>query len=194
MDPKHCSRCNTLKPLAEFTLSTDRNGARRPNSWCKVCCATYAAEKRRAAGIPTREQGWKAQSPDGLKTCQNCKVDKPLEQFYKRTNGLYGVSTICKQCYKPRKAGYIKTYRMECLIHYSQDPPFCACCGETTYEFLCIDHINGGGAQHAQEIGRGKIYRWLINNSFPIGFRVLCHNCNLSLGYYGYCPHQHNSD
>jgi hypothetical protein len=53
-----------------------------------------------------------------------------------------------------------------------------------------MDHINGGGSKHAQQIGRGKIYRWLILNDFPEGFRVLCHNCNLSLGYYGYCPHQ----
>ena len=30
---------------------------------------------------------------------------------------------------------------------------------------------------------------WLINERFPEGFRVLCHNCNQAIGYYGECPH-----
>jgi hypothetical protein len=30
----------------------------------------------------------------------------------------------------------------------------------------------------------------LIKNNFPDGFQVLCHNCNMSIGLYGYCPHQ----
>lgn len=30
---------------------------------------------------------------------------------------------------------------------------------------------------------------WLIHNRFPEGFRVLCFNCNNSLGMHGYCPH-----
>jgi hypothetical protein len=33
------------------------------------------------------------------------------------------------------------------------------------------------------------MYAYLIRNNFPEGYRVLCHNCNQSLGYFGYCPH-----
>ena len=67
----------------------------------------------------------------------------------------------------------------------------CECCGETQYEFLCIDHINGDGSEHRKEIGGGsRIYWWLIKNNFPEGFRVLCYNCNMSYGFYNYCPHQ----
>jgi hypothetical protein len=29
----------------------------------------------------------------------------------------------------------------------------------------------------------------LARNGFPDGYRVLCHNCNMALGQYGYCPH-----
>lgn len=74
--------------------------------------------------------------------------------------------------------------------------PVCVCCAETTIQFLAIDHINGDGAEHrkqlrAQGIGVGAgFYRWLRDNGFPEGFRVLCHNCNSAYGFYGYCPHQ----
>jgi hypothetical protein len=33
----------------------------------------------------------------------------------------------------------------------------------------------------------------LRQNSYPTGYRVLCHNCNFALGHYGYCPHKHPS-
>jgi hypothetical protein len=67
----------------------------------------------------------------------------------------------------------------------------CACCGEHRYEFLAIDHINGGGNKHRKEVtGLGaRFYAWLQREGFPDGFRVLCHNCNMSYGFFGYCPH-----
>lgn len=80
--------------------------------------------------------------------------------------------------------------RTICLKYYGGDPPKCACCGETIFEFLGIDHINGGGQTHKKEIKRLVIYRWLILNNFPKGYRVLCHNCNLARGFYGECPHE----
>jgi len=78
------------------------------------------------------------------------------------------------------------TLRKEVLEHYGGK---CACCGETKYEFLSIDHINGGGSKHRKEIN-GMICPWLKNNNFPDGFQVLCYNCNQAKGIYGYCPHQ----
>jgi len=77
--------------------------------------------------------------------------------------------------------------RDKALTHYGGK---CVCCGETTQEFLSIDHINGGGNKHRQEIGIGQIYRWLEKNNYPTDFQVLCYNCNLSIGFNGYCPHQ----
>lgn len=80
--------------------------------------------------------------------------------------------------------------RMECLIAYSSKNPFCACCGESTYEFLSIDHINNDGSRHRKEMGSRQIYSWLIKNNFPSGFQILCHNCNMAKGFYGKCPHR----
>jgi len=65
----------------------------------------------------------------------------------------------------------------------------CVCCDETRREFLAIDHVNGGGAEHRREVN-GQVYAWLEKNGYPAGFRILCHNCNMSRGIYGFCPHE----
>lgn len=81
--------------------------------------------------------------------------------------------------------------RKAVLAAYSGASPRCECCGEHREEFLTIDHINGGGAKQRREGKRGiAFYVWLIKSNFPDGFRVLCMNCNFSLGMRGYCPHQ----
>lgn len=80
--------------------------------------------------------------------------------------------------------------RWRVLSHYGGR---CACCGEDKYEFLAIDHINGGGTQHRAKEKISNLDRWLINNNFPEGFRILCHNCNMAIGLYGYCPHTSES-
>lgn len=74
----------------------------------------------------------------------------------------------------------------------------CAGCTEIRAEFLAIDHTNGDGAAHRREIcgqnklfGGTRIYGWLKKRGFPKDrFRLLCHNCNLARGFYGYCPHE----
>jgi len=74
------------------------------------------------------------------------------------------------------------------ITHYGG---LCECCGEHRVEFLCIDHTEGGGNKHRKEVSSGTpMYKWIIKNNFPNIFRVLCHNCNMSLGAYGYCPHK----
>ena len=81
-----------------------------------------------------------------------------------------------------------KELRNIVLNHYGG---VCDCCGESNYEFLALDHINGGGGKHAKEVGGGsKMIRWIIKNNYPPIFRVLCHNCNMALGSYGFCPHE----
>ena len=72
------------------------------------------------------------------------------------------------------------------FAHYGKQ---CACCGETHWEFLTIDHVHGDGAAHRRQIGRARLYRWLRKNRFPEGFRTLCMNCNFAVGRVGYCPH-----
>jgi len=103
------------------------------------------------------------------------------------------------------RARYMATHRDDILRHdelrrrlnraividwYSNGGRRCACCSESRSEFLTIDHLNNDGNKHRRQISRENIYGWLIRNDFPSGFRVLCLNCNWSLGVRGYCPHQ----
>ena len=66
----------------------------------------------------------------------------------------------------------------------------CSCCGEDIFEFLCLDHVNGGGRKERQIMSTYQIARKVINEGFPDTYQVLCHNCNQSKGWYGECPHQ----
>ena len=71
----------------------------------------------------------------------------------------------------------------------------CACCGESGFEFLSLDHINGGGNIHKKAVGNNlSIYRQLIKEGFPDGFQVLCMNCNWAKGIYGTCPHKKETE
>jgi predicted HNH restriction endonuclease len=80
-------------------------------------------------------------------------------------------------------------YKEAVLLHYGSK---CACCDDTHIQFLDLDHINGDGGKHRIVIFKKylSIWHWLVIHNFPEGFRVLCSNCNGSLGRFGYCPHQ----
>lgn len=74
----------------------------------------------------------------------------------------------------------IKDWRLkkkyEVFNHYGLK---CLCCGESDFDKLTIDHINGGGKKHRKILGGGdRLYHWLIKNDFPKHFQTLCMNCN----------------
>lgn len=85
--------------------------------------------------------------------------------------------------YRKSLREYSKRLREEILNQYGNK---CVCCGEDKKQFLAIDHINGGGNEHRRNI-KTNIYKWLKINNFPSGFQILCHNCNMARGFYGYC-------
>ncbi len=78
----------------------------------------------------------------------------------------------------------------------------CAICGETHIECLTIDHSFNDGAEWRRSFLDKKsnrdrtgnhgqsFYHFLRANNFPkdLGLRVLCWNCNCSIGLYGYSP------
>lgn len=114
------------------------------------------------------------------------------KKFHEKHKKMENIQSI--EYYKTHPEQYAKSgrkYRMKIkfniLSHYGGE---CACCGETRWEFLTIDHINGNGTEHRKVVGQGtKFYRWLIKNNFPSDYQVLCMNCNWALGKWGYCPH-----
>lgn len=94
---------------------------------------------------------------------------------------------------KPKGSGLTskertRQMRLRVLNHYGHGNPKCVCCGESHFQFLALDHIEGGGNEHRKSI-RGPICWWIEKNNYPDGFQILCHNCNQAKGYYGECPH-----
>jgi hypothetical protein len=85
---------------------------------------------------------------------------------------------------------YYRKLRHDAIMAYGGYKCACPGCNHTEPEFLGIDHIAGGGSKHRKEIGHHNFYWWLKHNNYPQGFRVLCHNCNLAKGLYGFCPHE----
>lgn len=150
-----------------------------------------------------------------VRTCFACGVEQPQAEFYKNTSARLNGGSVCRSCKRRRDAAYrdrnrvtiradrrawhaanrerslahskkyARKIREAVLAAYGGK---CACCGEVAYEFLTIDHINGGGRKHRSEVGF-NICRVLHREGFPPGYRVLCWNCNCALGRYGRCPH-----
>lgn len=144
---------------------------------------------------------------DGVKkTCSRCRKRKLMEEFWVDQDRYDGRKNSCIECEKvagdrldaareakglpKRSTEFARKSKIIVLQHYSGGKMKCDCCDESLIEFLTIDHIDGGGTKHRVKVGHGNMYRWLIRNKFPDGYRVLCMNCNFSYGKYGYCPHK----
>lgn len=125
--------------------------------------------------------------------CPRCKDDLPITAFGPNKQRVSGRNSYCVPCARLSGKDVRFRQRLKALQHYSGPVPKCACCGESNLEFLCFDHINGGGRKHIATIPSRNLGKWLAANEYPDGFRVLCHNCNMSLGFHGYCPHTSQS-
>lgn len=135
-------------------------------------------------------------------------MEKDSSEFYLCNRNKDKLQHECHICNLARRAADRKKCKDAGILNYSQrtqrrlkllllqkysgQNPYCACCNENKVEFLSIDHIDGGGRQHKIKLKKSgtSFYNWLRKNNFPKGFRVLCHNCNQSLGTLGYCPHK----
>jgi hypothetical protein len=150
---------------------------------------------------------------DGKRQCNECRHQKD-EAFRKRradriSNGICQTcgrekvvpgTTRCARClersnrrsslWDGRKESKRRiAFALKSAVFAAYGGARCACCGEDTFEFLSIDHINGGGTRHLKEIS-GGLYYWLREHGYPQGFQVLCFNCNFGKARNkGVCPH-----
>lgn len=88
---------------------------------------------------------------------------------------------------------YADRLKREVLTYYGNGHLVCVCCGESTYQFLTLDHINNDGAKDRRMIRRSghNIYRYLRKMKYPSGFQTLCFNCNSGKEINnGLCPHK----
>lgn len=193
---KQCSRCKKVYP------DTPKNFPPK-GSVCRPCQRAYNKKWREEhrERIAARGKKYYEEHREQVAT-QKRKYREEHQEQIKAQQRVY------QRAYRKEHQEQIRAYRkkhlqrgheyqkahrrqlrLEVLNHYAPDGLRCTCCGEDHVEFLCIDHINGGGGQHRKSI-KGSLYSWLKKRGFPKGFRVLCLNCNGSLGHYGYCPHK----
>lgn len=172
-----CLQCGQQPPVTGLTKcqecrDTERGVYKRLKSKgvCPRCCTNPRVPGRTLCGSCRHKDQIRARQPG---QCTKCGA----------TNG--NGKRHCNSCLA-RVRGRNDVIRKQVLDHYGNA---CACCGESTYEFLQIDHIANNGAEHRRTIGKG-IYGWLIRNNYPPGFQILCANCNLAKAHYGHCPHQ----
>lgn len=65
----------------------------------------------------------------------------------------------------------------------------CRCCGESTQEFLTIDHVRNDGAQERKIVVGLPFYRKIQRQGYPNRYQLLCYNCNIAKSRFGRCPH-----
>lgn len=143
---------------------------------------------------------WRKRNPDkvraiGLRYRQN--HPERIRERNRRQNidrRLSGAWTNYYEANKEKLNIYRKKWnsdlRAECFSAYGAK---CVCCGEACPEFLTVDHTEGGGTKERRLLGRSGIsfYYHLKKEGWPQdGYRLLCMNCNFSLGRCGYCPHK----
>lgn len=94
----------------------------------------------------------------------------------------------CSHCRDKTKAA---RNRIKWVAFQAYGGAACSCCGEKTFEFLTLDHINNDGGGRYRKIGGARLYAVLSRKGFPAGFRVLCFNCNSGRHIAGgTCPHE----
>lgn len=193
---KKCTWCGSSKPIAFFHFSEKKKAF---HSQCRPC-QNYVRLARRNGTMP---HSIRAKAGIGiLRRCGQCELWKEEKEFYKHKD--YKRQGVCQRCFKAsRKTFYEENnkeirakeslarwiLRLEIIAGYGG---VCECCGESSPEFLTIDHVGGGGRADRNLSGGPKsVYKRLKKLGFPKnGFRLLCYNCNCSIGAKGYCPHQ----
>lgn len=149
----------------------------------------WEAENRKRPEVITKRRAYK-QRPEVKERHRIQSKKRRLEHGDLVRASNRGTYAKNKEHYQKKAREQRQRNRRLCIEYYSKGKMVCACCNESEYLFLTIDHINGGGLEHRKQIGAGNLYSWLKVNNFPLGFRVLCYNCNQVRGHYGKCPHQ----
>lgn len=142
---------------------------------CYKCHAWKSPQSFRVVTIKRDEKEWK--HPNGH--CRECVAIRA-----RAARPLY------KERYRARAAVKTRAYRQairrECLTAYGGQ---CSCCGESRFEFLTLDHINGRESRKRKKQVHVEMVQ-LKRQGWPkLNIQLLCFNCNCAKGVYGSCPH-----
>lgn len=112
-------------------------------------------------------------------------------QYHKKETDQLAI--IRKKYGSSYQAEYRWKIRLEMIAAYGGR---CACCQESTPQFLTLEHKNGGGLAERLLLGNGvksgfRIILTLRNKGWPKNnYTVLCYNCNCGKGKKPVCQHK----
>lgn len=132
---------------------------------CKECMKAKRKAQYKADPQASHEtvNAWRRANPEAARAIVTRSYEKNKEKYLPR--------------YRAKRA----ELRVQVLCRYAPEGLLkCALCPESLHQLLVLDHIDGGGTAHRDEVtGHGdKFYKWIVAHGFPPGYRVLCHNCN----------------
>ncbi len=181
---------------------TEENKVGQCRNICRACYNARARPRALAYYYAHREERIHYQSEYSRKHPQKYDPTKPhhpsrnhneiMREYYQRNKEDLNEKTRLRSIKpeireKRRQQTRLRNTRIKILVvsHYSpgmkcQNPDCAVPAGMKDLRALTIDHINGGGTKHHEELRELGIdfYRWILKNNFPEGLQVLCMNCN----------------
>lgn len=164
-----CTKCGVVKPLSAFSKRKGRKLG--VDSHCKDCHVKASHDWHQRCGNEKWRERYKSDPEFKRKIDSADRARRPKYQDWRRA-------------WERERRRKIKLAVFEIYGNA------CVCCGETTSEFLSVDHTDGDGAIDRKRRNNTMLYKELAKAGKPQpGFRLLCFNCNLAKGHWGYCPH-----
>jgi hypothetical protein len=161
-----------------------------------LCRSNYQVLTQTLMDAKVRKKAWREKNRVRLLAYQREYRRQNRDRVNKWKRGvrkIYPLTIKQKEVHQERERAARQARRKIVISHYSEGQNICSCCGENEFRFLSIDHMNNDGNRHKRELGTrssSHLCWWLIKNEFPIGFQVLCYNCNIAKGIYKECPHK----
>ena len=148
---------------------------------CSMCCevwppASFYPDKSKKDGLSSR--------------CRKCQKRASAERYAADPETAKAKMAEWQRDNKEVRASYRWRDKLALIKAYGGQ---CVCCHESAPEFLTIDHVGGWGKNHRRDSGYGyNMVSFLKKAGYPQDgtFRLLCFNCNCSLGIFGRCPHE----
>jgi len=204
---KRCRMCGEAKPLGQFTRDrSKRDGHRNSCRDCEHERDRQRYQENREAKLAYQERYYQANGEavrDYQRRYREANPEKIRERDRRYNEANREKIAEWHRQYEDANREKINglqrrraaRYRAIVLGHYGQ---VCACPGCYSTQALGIDHIDGTGRQHRQELfgdhtrGGVDFHYWLIKNNFPPGYQTLCSRCNTSKGSGDHCWLDHD--
>lgn len=130
-----------------------------------------------------------------MKICCKCKIEKPLEQYNKKSSNKDGLERYCKEChreknkkhYQDNKQSYIdqalknRSQNRDWLCEYKKTLS-CTRCGEDKHWRLSFHHIDPATKSFNIATSYGSVSRDKLVEEIKKCIPV-CHNCHSDIHY-----------